>query len=226
SPDRVSSNSHVSQFRFVFQRKLKARKEKKKKILISTPPHFLLVSQILNNSLQQALSPFSPGRYRVLRSRSDLRPLKGSNPVDLCSHSCAEGIQIATQTWAFCLLKCSLPCLGTRKLGSLSLDWTMLGKLLFSIGSRWGRLSPRSQFKNWNILLNQFFYLDAAIGFNVETVQYNNIKFQVWDLGMAIFPIPYLQLAQHDICYFAIILVSMNFKGNALYEFCADASNC
>ncbi|PPR90905.1 hypothetical protein GOBAR_AA29776 [Gossypium barbadense] len=23
----------------------------------------------------------------------------------------------------------------------------------------------------------------AAIGFNVETVQYNNIKFQVWDLG-------------------------------------------
>jgi len=24
----------------------------------------------------------------------------------------------------------------------------------------------------------------AAIGFNVETVQYNNIKFQVWDLGM------------------------------------------
>lgn len=24
---------------------------------------------------------------------------------------------------------------------------------------------------------------DAAIGFNVETVQYNNIKFQVWDLG-------------------------------------------
>ncbi|CAN6547249.1 unnamed protein product [Malus baccata var. baccata] len=33
------------------------------------------------------------------------------------------------------------------------------------------------------ILLNQLFYLDAAIGFNVETVQYNNIKFQVWDLG-------------------------------------------
>ncbi|CAL5328406.1 unnamed protein product [Camellia sinensis] len=24
-----------------------------------------------------------------------------------------------------------------------------------------------------------------TIGFNVETVQYNNIKFQVWDLGMA-----------------------------------------
>ncbi|KAJ0746330.1 putative small GTPase superfamily, ARF/SAR type, P-loop containing nucleoside triphosphate hydrolase [Helianthus annuus] len=23
-----------------------------------------------------------------------------------------------------------------------------------------------------------------TIGFNVETVQYNNIKFQVWDLGM------------------------------------------
>lgn len=26
-------------------------------------------------------------------------------------------------------------------------------------------------------------FFDAAIGFNVETVQYNNIKFQVWDLG-------------------------------------------
>ncbi|CAL5385405.1 unnamed protein product [Camellia sinensis] len=25
--------------------------------------------------------------------------------------------------------------------------------------------------------------LGPAIGFNVETVQYNNIKFQVWDLG-------------------------------------------
>ena len=25
----------------------------------------------------------------------------------------------------------------------------------------------------------------AAIGFNVETVQYKNIRFQVWDLGMA-----------------------------------------
>lgn len=29
-------------------------------------------------------------------------------------------------------------------------------------------------------------FLDAAIGFNVETVQYNNIKFQVWDLGMSL----------------------------------------
>uniref|UniRef100_A0A0D3GXZ0 Uncharacterized protein n=1 Tax=Oryza barthii TaxID=65489 RepID=A0A0D3GXZ0_9ORYZ len=27
------------------------------------------------------------------------------------------------------------------------------------------------------------FFLPFAIGFNVETVQYNNIKFQVWDLG-------------------------------------------
>jgi len=26
-------------------------------------------------------------------------------------------------------------------------------------------------------------YLSAAIGFNVETVQYKNLKFQVWDLG-------------------------------------------
>nr|GMD47255.1 ADP-ribosylation factor 1-like [Ipomoea batatas] len=27
--------------------------------------------------------------------------------------------------------------------------------------------------------------INAAIGFSVETVQYNNIKFQVWDLGAA-----------------------------------------
>ena len=27
---------------------------------------------------------------------------------------------------------------------------------------------------------------DAAIGFNVETVQYNNIKFQVWDLAILV----------------------------------------
>lgn len=111
-------------------------------ILFSRPS--LLFSQVCKSQLSPSLSTGShfshsagfAGRYRVLRSRSDLRPLKDSNPVDLCSHSCAEGIQIATQTWAFCLLKCSLPCLGTRKLGSLSLDWTMLGKLLFSVRFR------------------------------------------------------------------------------------------
>lgn len=35
-------------------------------------------------------------------------------------------------------------------------------------------------------LIYVFYFHDAAIGFNVETVQYNNIKFQVWDLGMMI----------------------------------------
>lgn len=35
-------------------------------------------------------------------------------------------------------------------------------------------------------LIYVFYFHDAAIGFNVETVQYNNIKFQVWDLGMTI----------------------------------------
>lgn len=34
------------------------------------------------------------------------------------------------------------------------------------------------------LIFNSFIYFwIAAIGFNVETVQYNNIKFQVWDLG-------------------------------------------
>lgn len=32
--------------------------------------------------------------------------------------------------------------------------------------------------------IDSYVLFDAAIGFNVETVQYNNIKFQVWDLGM------------------------------------------
>ncbi|CAD5184659.1 unnamed protein product [Musa acuminata subsp. burmannicoides] len=35
-----------------------------------------------------------------------------------------------------------------------------------------------------------------TIGFNVETVQYNNIKFQVWDLGTLIRQLPYWR------CYF------------------------
>jgi len=29
----------------------------------------------------------------------------------------------------------------------------------------------------------KYWCLVAAIGFNVETVQYKNLKFQVWDLG-------------------------------------------
>ena len=31
------------------------------------------------------------------------------------------------------------------------------------------------------------FFFCLAIGFNVETIKYNNIKFQVWDLGV---PLP------------------------------------
>ncbi|GMP73442.1 hypothetical protein CsSME_00031200 [Camellia sinensis var. sinensis] len=37
----------------------------------------------------------------------------------------------------------------------------------------------------WNLWINFCVYIfDATIGFNVEIVQYNNIKFQVWDLVM------------------------------------------
>ncbi|PSS21069.1 ADP-ribosylation factor like [Actinidia chinensis var. chinensis] len=58
----------------------------------------------------------------------------------------------------------------------------MPGKPQFSIVFRWVKLSPQfqvgtlSQSFNWVQCRN-------TIGFNVETVQYNNIKFQVWDLG-------------------------------------------
>jgi len=43
---------------------------------------------------------------------------------------------------------------------------------------------PKSSSMVEFLQLNLFIFLGAAIGFNVETVQYNNIKFQVWDLGM------------------------------------------
>ncbi|KAJ6955850.1 hypothetical protein NC652_007070 [Populus alba x Populus x berolinensis] len=43
------------------------------------------------------------------------------------------------------------------------------------IGFRWAKLYPPFQVSVF-----------ATIGFNVETVQYNNIKFQVWDLGKPI----------------------------------------
>lgn len=39
-------------------------------------------------------------------------------------------------------------------------------------------------FDSMNIWSQYLFMLITAIGFNVETVQYNNIKFQVWDLGV------------------------------------------
>ena len=42
-------------------------------------------------------------------------------------------------------------------------------------------------FQLFSRMLNLVLFLGAAIGFNVETVQYNNIKFQVWDLGMSIY---------------------------------------
>lgn len=45
-------------------------------------------------------------------------------------------------------------------------------------------LSIHAQFGD---ILADWFIFDPAIGFNVETVQYNNIKFQVWDLGNAWF---------------------------------------
>lgn len=32
-------------------------------------------------------------------------------------------------------------------------------------------------------ITNLLLYWNVAIGFNVETVQYKNLKFQVWDLG-------------------------------------------
>ncbi|CAN1341723.1 ADP-ribosylation factor 1 [Linum perenne] len=47
-----------------------------------------------------------------------------------------------------------------------------------------------------NLLLSLQFDSPSSIGFNVETVQYNNIKFQVWDLGHDCYCRPYWR------CYF------------------------
>lgn len=57
---------------------------------------------------------------------------------------------------------------------------------IFTIDSCWFHCIPASDLPTddliscFPILICSRF---AAIGFNVETVQYNNIKFQVWDLG-------------------------------------------
>ncbi|KAE9464281.1 hypothetical protein C3L33_03822, partial [Rhododendron williamsianum] len=58
----------------------------------------------------------------------------------------------------------------------------MREKPQFSIVFKWEKLSPQSQ----TCELISLYMLDAAIGFNVETVQYNNIKFQVWDLAYSL----------------------------------------
>eukprot|EP00267_Zea_mays_P053677 XP_020406844.1 uncharacterized protein LOC100191298 isoform X2 [Zea mays] len=70
----------------------------------------------------------------------------------------------------------------------------MLARPPYSIDCKWERSSPRSRVSSdlpsrhsccWLKLLDLMWCpaCVAAIGFNVETVQYNNIKFQVWDLG-------------------------------------------
>ncbi|KAK2639408.1 hypothetical protein Ddye_027203 [Dipteronia dyeriana] len=46
------------------------------------------------------------------------------------------------------------------------------------VGVNSARLSPSPQYRHRRQLSCTF----SSIGFNVETVQYNNIKFQVWDL--------------------------------------------
>ncbi|XP_028092218.1 ADP-ribosylation factor-like protein 2 [Camellia sinensis] len=59
------------------------------------------------------------------------------------------------------------------------LDQLQMGEVVFII--------PTIGFNVETVQYNniKFQVWDLAIGFNVETVQYNNIKFEVWDLGMA-----------------------------------------
>ncbi|MQM09071.1 hypothetical protein Taro_041932 [Colocasia esculenta] len=72
------------------------------------------------------------------------------------------GLDNAGKTTILCTPICTPRSFSRFRLG-------LIAFLPFQIGFRWGKWSRRSQ---------------VPIGFNVETVQYNNIKFQVWDLGM------------------------------------------
>ena len=53
----------------------------------------------------------------------------------------------------------------------------------------------------------QMLFLLSAIGFNVETVQYKNLKFQVWDLG-----------GQTSIRYLSIYFVNCKMPKNSDME--------
>lgn len=68
SPDRVSSNSHVSQFRFVFQRKLKSEKRKKKNSYLHSTTLFTSFSNSQQFSSAGPLSFFP--RHANLNSLS------------------------------------------------------------------------------------------------------------------------------------------------------------
>lgn len=56
-----------------------------------------------------------------------------------------------------------------------------VGEVVTTIPSKFFNLASENCFLNFYIF--SYFLLLIAIGFNVETVTYKNLKFQVWDLG-------------------------------------------
>ena len=105
------------------------------------------------------------------------------------------GLDNAGKTTILC--KTSLPPLSIYIVFGCDLDLSILVNLIFfnyRSASDGGSCLHDSEYVLSHSSLDLIFFLIivkfwdcyywfAAIGFNVETVQYNNIKFQVWDLG-------------------------------------------
>ncbi|THG12867.1 hypothetical protein TEA_007936 [Camellia sinensis var. sinensis] len=177
-----------------------------------------LPSPTLNSPPQQPSSPLLRSSSRLHRLFSTASPspfFSTAGSAKAAARSVWEGLGFCLkdligpfdspskgeEKWGLCLLDCSLRFLVTKKLGSSFLVLTMLEKPQFSIGFRWVRLSPQFQ---------------VAIGFNVETVQYNNIKFQVWDLGFLLAGIGFVGLGE------AVELegVILWFTNGSIYALC------
>lgn len=95
-------------------------------------------------------------------------------------------------------LACSLNCLARKKWGSWWWDWMPPEKPLSCTSSNWEKWSPLSpplvsclvqlhqrlkQLGAVHGLMATFAFLPWRTGFNVETVEYKNISFTVWDVG-------------------------------------------
>lgn len=88
----------------------------------------------------------------------------------------------------------SLACLALERWESSFWVWMELEKPQYCTDFKWEKWSPQFLVCVWQLYIHNFrrvmyceliciFFKLAAIGFNVETVTYKNLKFQVWDLG-------------------------------------------
>ncbi|OAE32336.1 hypothetical protein AXG93_3017s1060 [Marchantia polymorpha subsp. ruderalis] len=101
--------------------------------------------------------------------------LIGFNVVGF-SHFLFFRLELGTQS---CQRKQSLSLSSIEPIGE-----TTIGAFSKSVSTSEGKALPFQNLQNLQGTSSKSTYVyPVAIGFNVETVQYNNIKFQVWDLG-------------------------------------------